>query len=330
MNQYQDPYQAYVFNPVNFTDTYNPWTATMWLQNPYTPPPQQIQPPQGQPPQIQPPQTDIFKFQSVEQFQKLRQHATIESALKQLNEIATDLSNINAKSFHPEPASCYILCNTYTSPKYKLGVGPLNDAITVAANHAYMGYKVYYLHNPHHTLFLKFLKKFLQEVTQYLTVFYTGHGAQIKDTSGDEADGYDEVVVFDSGYIVDDELARYLNDYCRGTAHTILLSDCCHSGTIWDIPETLEEARSFPPNIMSISASADRQTAKQMNIQKSSQGLFTFNFWTLLRKNPSLKIQDVKKYMSPELRKFDQNLEMYPTRREMLDKPVFPLMIKNL
>ena len=318
MNPYPSPYQYYVFNPTNFSDTNNPWTASMWLQN-YNPPPP------GQPPQT----TEIFKFQSVEEFQKLRQHASIESALKQLNELAVDLSRIDPHTFNPEPACCFICCNTYVTPKYKLGVGPLNDAITVAANHTYMGYKVYYLHNPHHSLFLKFLKRFLQKVDQYLTIFYTGHGAQIKDTSGDEADGYDEVIVFDSGYVVDDDLAKYLNKYSKGIAHTILLSDCCHSGTIWDIPETLREAQKFPANIMSISASNDSQTAKQLKIQQSNQGIFTFNFWTLLRNNPSIRIEEVKRILNPQLKKFNQNLEMYPTRREMLDKPVFPLMIKN-
>lgn len=312
------PYTYFVFNPSQYSDTNNPWTASMWLQNYNVPPAAQPQANQ-----------EIFKFQSSEQFQKLRQHSTAESALRQLSEVAMDLSNVDPHRFTPDPISCLILCNSYKSPKYQLGVGPINDAITVAANHKYMGYKVYFLHDPHHTLFLKFLKVFLEKVNQYLTIFFTGHGAQIKDTSGDEEDGYDEVMVFDSGYIVDDELAEYINKYHKGMAHTILLSDCCHSGTIWDIPESLRKAERWPANIMSISASNDSQTAKQITIKQNNQGIFTFNFWTILRNNPSIRIGDVQRIMAPELRKYNQQLEMYPTRRDMLEKPIFPLMVKK-
>lgn len=119
----------------------------------------------------------------VAQFQELRHHATVDSALKQLRELATDLSAIDASSFSPEP-------------HLRLGVGPINDAITVAANHRCMSYRVYSLHNPPHKKFLKLLRVFLQRCESYLTVFCTG---QVKDASGDEADGYDEVVVFDDG-----------------------------------------------------------------------------------------------------------------------------------
>lgn len=165
-----------------------------------------------------------------------------------------------------------------------------------------MNYKVYFLHNPRSSQFLSFLKVFLQKVTQYLTIYYTGHGAQVKDTSGDEADGY---------------------------AHTILLNDCCHSGTIWDIPENLQEAQYFPPNILSISASTDNQTAKQSRIQQNSQGIFTFNFFTVISNNPGILIQDVQRLLDPELRKFSQQVDMFPTRAGMLYKPVFPLMGAN-
>lgn len=274
-------------------------------------------------------ESEIFKFQSIAQFQKLRHHATIESALQQLSEIATDLSFINPNTFNPDPTSCFICCNSYVTDRYRLGVGPVNDAITVAANHKYMGYKVYFIHNQHHTLFLDFLRVFLQKVSDYLTVFFAGHGAQIVDTSGDEADGYDEVMVFDSGYIVDDDLAIYLQKYSLGTAHTILLSDCCHSGTIWDIPEELKKAKKFPANLMSVSSSNDNQTSKQTEFQSNLQGVFTFNLWTLVRNRPSINAIEAKKILSREMRQFNQEFVMYPTRKEMLTKPLFPLMMKH-
>eukprot|EP00667_Euglena_gracilis_P018623 EG_transcript_19790 len=71
---------------------------------------------------------------------------------------------------------------------------------------------------------------------------YSGHGAQQRDTDGDEADGYDETILpvdFKSaGQIVDDEifdlLVRPLPSGVRMTA----VMDCCHSGTGMDLPFT--------------------------------------------------------------------------------------------
>lgn len=74
---------------------------------------------------------------------------------------------------------------------------------------------------------------------------------------------------------------------------------------------------------------ADRQTAKQARIGRNSPGIFTFNFFTVVRNNPGITIGDVQKLLTPELSKFGQQVEMYPTRQEMLYRPVFPLMQKN-
>lgn len=67
-----------------------------------------------------------------------------------------------------------------------------------------MGYSVYFLHNPDTDLFLDYLEIFLQISTEYLTIYYSGHGSNIKDTNGDEDDGLDEIIIFDDDFIVDD------------------------------------------------------------------------------------------------------------------------------
>ncbi|KAK0431415.1 peptidase C14 [Armillaria borealis] len=70
-----------------------------------------------------------------------------------------------------------------------------------------------------------------------LVFHYSGHGGQIRDQNGDEADGYDEVIFpVDGGYIVDDDMHAFmvkpLPPGCRLTA----LFDCCHSGSALDLP----------------------------------------------------------------------------------------------
>mmetsp|Transcript_6011 Transcript_6011/g.17100 ORF Transcript_6011/g.17100 Transcript_6011/m.17100 type:complete len:183 (+) Transcript_6011:3409-3957(+) len=67
-----------------------------------------------------------------------------------------------------------------------------------------------------------------------------GHGSRVRDYTGREQSGYNSTLVpidFDrGGHIIDDELYEHL--VCRmpkGTTLTCLM-DCCHSGTVLDLP----------------------------------------------------------------------------------------------
>lgn len=69
---------------------------------------------------------------------------------------------------------------------------------------------------------------------------YSGHGGRVRDYSGDEDDGYDETLIpvdFQSaGQILDDDLLRELvQPLSKGVLLTCLM-DCCHSGTVLDLP----------------------------------------------------------------------------------------------
>jgi len=69
---------------------------------------------------------------------------------------------------------------------------------------------------------------------------YSGHGGKLKDDSGDEADGYDETLIpldyGQSGQIRDDDLLRYLVLKFQSGVFVTSLMDCCHSGTVLDLP----------------------------------------------------------------------------------------------
>lgn len=68
---------------------------------------------------------------------------------------------------------------------------------------------------------------------------YSGHGGQIPDASGDEADKQDETWCLYDGQLVDDELYFELGKFGPGV-RILVLSDSCHSGTI-------TRARPAPP-----------------------------------------------------------------------------------
>ena len=69
---------------------------------------------------------------------------------------------------------------------------------------------------------------------------YSGHGSWRPDKSGDEADGRDELLVpVDAnsvGMLSDDTIYTYLLERLRPNVRLVCFMDCCHSGTILDLP----------------------------------------------------------------------------------------------
>lgn len=82
-------------------------------------------------------------------------------------------------------------------------------------------------------------KKLKKEGKEGIFVFqYSGHGSQVPDVSGDEADGRDEticpvdVITNDpKNDILDDEIEQLVKEVTEYTDNLILIMDCCHSGT---------------------------------------------------------------------------------------------------
>lgn len=60
---------------------------------------------------------------------------------------------------------------------------------------------------------------------------YSGHGGQVPDVSGEEADKLDETWCLYDGQLIDDELYLELGKFVAGV-RILVLSDSCHSGTV--------------------------------------------------------------------------------------------------
>jgi hypothetical protein len=73
-----------------------------------------------------------------------------------------------------------------------------------------------------------------------VVIHYCGHGGRIRDKSGDEYDGYDETLVpcdyYRAGQILDDDICTQLVKTMPQGVLVTALMDCCHSGTILDLP----------------------------------------------------------------------------------------------
>lgn len=79
---------------------------------------------------------------------------------------------------------------------------------------------------------------------------YSGHGSKVRDDDfGEEDDGYDEVLCpvdyAESGMIRDDDLFDIFVEGLPIGVHVVSLMDCCHSGTILDLPFKFEANGEF-------------------------------------------------------------------------------------
>jgi hypothetical protein len=103
---------------------------------------------------------------------------------------------------------------------------------------------------------MKGMKWLVQDSTPESSLYmhFSGHGVQIKDKDNEETDGKDECIapfdVNENGVITDDQLLKTLILPMAPEAHCILVFDCCHSGTIVDLPWywTGRRTRHLDPN----------------------------------------------------------------------------------
>ncbi|KAJ1551592.1 Ca(2+)-dependent cysteine protease [Nowakowskiella sp. JEL0078] len=75
-----------------------------------------------------------------------------------------------------------------------------------------------------------------------LFLHFSGHGATVKDSDGDEDDGLDSTIVpldyQSAGQITDDEIHGLIAKPLPAGCRLMSIFDCCHSGSILDLPYT--------------------------------------------------------------------------------------------
>lgn len=128
--------------------------------------------------------------------------------------------------------------------------------------------------------------------TVLLFLQFSGHGINVRDTNGDESDGYDEAIVpvdYDkAGLIVDDDIRANLLNKLTSNVKLTVLCDSCHSGTILDLkynyfdgskPYTTEvKITETVCDVVSISGCRDNQTSADTTISGTGQGAMTGAF----------------------------------------------------
>lgn len=167
-----------------------------------------------------------------------------------------------------------------------------------------------------------------------LFFYYSGHGAYTRDTSGDESDGHDEMIipldVETNGIITDDWL--HTNMVRRVPKGVTLwgFSDCCYSGTMFDlrycvnyVPEPVTNGKTYTiynPNdwknkymlsnegtrdiqgtVCFFSGALDSEVATDAFFGTSAQGAFTVALVLALQSKSSKRVKDVLKQINCHL-----------------------------
>ena len=158
-----------------------------------------------------------------------------------------------------------------------------------------------------------------------LVVSYSGHGGQIPDQNGDEADGFDETWCLYDGELLDDELHGAWAKFEAGV-RILVFSDSCHSGTVlkmkkvdWDEPPQLEK---FTTDWGNVRLLPKLERTKIRTLLEGNEKL-----WMRVKKSPVLRTRDTVEYAaveeereifvsrsaSPDILKktFDQNEQFY-------------------
>ena len=110
-------------------------------------------------------------------------------------------------------------------------------------------------------------------------VHYSGHGAQVQDYGGDEADGKDETLIpvdyAKAGIITDDWLFEYVINALPPDVRFFGLIDACHSATVLDLRYKYE---GNPPVLKMVnSGSSEISTAMMISGCKDSQ--YSYDVW---------------------------------------------------
>jgi hypothetical protein len=111
-------------------------------------------------------------------------------------------------------------------------------------------------------------------------ITYSGHGGQVRDTNGDEADRMDETWVLFDRQVVDDELYALWSRFRKGV-RIFALSDSCHSGTV---------VRAVPDFI----EGGDRVRAMPRSVGKKVEAAHARLYRAIQKENPPAKQAAVK------------------------------------
>ncbi|KAA6366533.1 MAG: hypothetical protein EZS28_037940, partial [Streblomastix strix] len=236
----------------------------------------------------------------------------------------------------------------YEDLPHTLDTGPVNDALSMAELFIARKYNVVYLCDATPHEYYKWMDWLLENVELELCSYFSGHGTQVPDKTGKEADGLSEVMVFYNAKkksarggiqkitpvkgitdeTVEDTTMHDLivsKDYPQ--TRIVLISDCCHSGTLFnfDQPLPVNGKKKAPKtnriSVVCVGSAIDSETAKQTVLGGLESGVFTYNFCNLLKQKPHSSFLDLQQHMTKNIKKY-QTIQVTATDQRLFANPV--------
>lgn len=245
--------------------------------------------------------------------------------IRRLKEIARDVQQIPIQNVPQVMDKIFLICiNTYKSYQINTGSSPIMDAFNLARIIKQRGYQVFFIHNPHANIFMRYFAAFLESTENHLIFMYVGRGTGVRDLNGDETDGVDEALVFDDGNIIDDDLVNCLVHCKNPNSRLTLFTDASYKDTIWDLQEKAQNGKPIPPNVLSLSAETKLQTmtATIEAEARVEKGQFAQALTRAFRNNPEATPNDLQRLMESTLREAGQVYTIGTTTPDLLDQPV--------
>lgn len=114
------------------------------------------------------------------------------------------------------------------------------------------------------------LARSVANVVAPVFIHYSGHGTYRRDTSRDEADGYDECLVALDGVMTDDELCALIVEATIPGQQVVCVFDQCHAGTILDLPYVYKPDTSSKSIAMTVDHLAKKRLVERLVARQST------------------------------------------------------------
>lgn len=141
-----------------------------------------------------------------------------------------------------------------------------------------------------------------------LLFYFAGHGRRRPDSSGDESDGFDELLLAYDRPLADDELDEIWREFTDGV-RILVISDACHSGTNFRLPFPGRRT-ALPPmkaSLVHLAACRDEESAAAFR----GGGAFTLSLCRALSPSFSGDYRDLLRAVTAALPSQHPRLELF-------------------
>jgi hypothetical protein len=236
---------------------------------------------------------------------------------------------------------CFIVVNTTSVFRQKLGFSPLNDSLRFGRSLHKLGYSIYFLSAPVRVDFINVFEICLRSTETHLVLFYSGHGNAHQHTLTNNwtvpGSAY-HPMHFEDGDLDDNDIISRLESVRRPGLRMTLGEDCCEPESIWSIGRGQIYGVKVPPDVVSLSATIDddffdtvpsfslsaiSRPRPQPGEEAKGQGMFSEEVRTWRTKKSQINGNELSYSMRKGLKAHGQTVVIGTSTPELVIRPLF-------